>query len=199
MKEKEFIEKNISMPVISSHDFCLISDNPEMLRVQVHKWVLSGTLIQLKRGLYILNVPGVKKPPEFYLANRIIFPSYVSMESALSYYGLIPEAVYSTVSVTTKKTNRFNNKLVNLIYHHIKKDLFRGYKKLEIEEFSVNIAIPEKSILDYLYLKYLNIEGLEDVRLQNLDILDMEKLINMTRDYPERVKKMAGVIYERIH
>lgn len=199
MKEKEFIQKNIDMPVIASHDFQLISENPEMLRVQVHKWVEKGILIQLKRGLYILNVPGVKKPPEFYLANRIVFPSYVSMESALSYYGLIPEAVYSSVSVTTKKTNYFNNNIGNFIYHHTKKELFSGYKKLKIEEFSINIATPEKSILDYLYLKYLNIEGLKDVRLQNLDIIDMEKLINMTRNYPIRVKKMIEVIYERIH
>ena len=199
MKEKEFIEKNLNIPVISSHDFPLISNNPEMLRVQVHKWVEKGTLIQLKRGLYIINVPGVKKPPDFYLANRIVFPSYVSMETALSYYGLIPEAVYSTVSITTKKTNRFNNKLGNFVYHHIKNELFRGYKKLEIEEFSINIAIPEKSILDYIYLKYLNIEVLKDVRLQNLDIIDRERLLNMAVNYPLRIKKMAEVIYERIH
>ncbi len=199
MKEREFIEKNINMPVISSHDFPLISDNPEMLRVQVHKWVKNETLIQLKRGLYIFNVPGVKKPPDFYLANRIVFPSYVSMESALSYYELIPEAVYSTVSITTKKTNRFNNELGNFIYHHIKNEFFRGYRELEVEEFSVNIADPEKSILDYLYLKYLSVEELEEVRLQNLDILDREKLIKIAIDYPERVKKMAEVIYERVH
>ena len=108
MKEKTFVEKNIDMPLISSRDFPLISDNPGMLRVQVHKWVEKGTLIQLKRGLYLLNVPGIKKPPDFYIANKIVFPSYVSMESALSYHELIPEAVYSTVSVTTKKTNNFN-------------------------------------------------------------------------------------------
>jgi len=199
MKEKEFIQKNLNMHVISSHDFPLISNNSEMLRVQVHKWVEKGTLIKLKRGLYIINVPGVKKPPNFYIANCIVFPSYVSMETALSYYGLIPEAVYSTVSITTKKTNRFNNKLGNFVYYHIKNELFRGYKKLEIEEFSINIAIPEKSILDYIYLKYLNIEVLKDVRLQNLDIIDRERLLNMAVNYPLRIKKMAEVIYERIH
>ena len=199
MKKEEFIEKNIDLPVISSRDFPLISDNPEMLRVQVHNWLKEGDLVQLKRGLYLLNIPGLKQPPDFYLANRIVFPSYVSMESALSYYGLIPEAVYTTVSITTKKTNRFNSEVGNFVYHHIKKELFRDYKKLEVDEFSVNIAEPEKSVLDYLYLKYLNVEGLEEVRLQNLDILDREKFVNMARDYPERVKKMAEVIYERVH
>jgi len=199
MKKEEFIEKNIDLPVISSRDFSLISDNPEMLRVQVHNWLKEGNLVQLKRGLYLLNIPGVKRPSDFYLANRIVFPSYVSMESALSYYGLIPEAVYTTVSITTKKTNRFNNEVGNFVYHHIKNKLFRGYKKLEVNEFSVNIACPEKSVLDYLYLKYLNIGGLPEVRLQNLDTLDREKFIMMARDYPERVKKMAEVVYERIH
>ena len=121
------------------------------------------------------------------------------MESALSYYGLIPEAVYSTVSITTKKTKHFKNKVGNFIYHHIKNELFRSYKKVEVEGFPVNIAGPEKSILDYIYLKYLNIEDLEEVRLQNLDVLDRNKLIELFREYPERVKKIAEVINERVH
>jgi predicted transcriptional regulator of viral defense system len=199
MKEKNFIEKNIDMPLISSRDFPLISDNPEMLRVQVHKWVEKGTLIQLKRGLYLLNVPGIKKPPDFYIANKIVFPSYVSMESALSYHGLIPEAVYSIVSVTTKKTNSFNNKSGNFLYHHIKRELFRDYQKTEIEGFHVNIACPEKSVADYLYFKYTNVENFKEVRFQNIDILDMKKLNKVTRGYPERVKEIARTIYERVH
>jgi predicted transcriptional regulator of viral defense system len=199
MKEKNFIEKNIDMPLISSRDFPLISDNPEMLRVQVHKWVEKGTLIQLKRGLYLLNVPGIKKPPDFYIANKIVFPSYVSMESALSYHELIPEAVYSTVSVTTKKTNNFNNKSGNFVYHHIKRELFRDYQKREIEGFHVNIACPEKSVADYLYFKYINVENFKEVRFQNIDILDMKKLNKVIRGYPERVKEIARTIYERVH
>lgn len=187
------------MPVISSRDFTLISNNPEMLRVQVHKWTKEGVLIQLKRSLYLLNIPGVKKPPNFYLANKIVFPSYISMESALSYYELIPEAAYSTVSITTKKTKHLKNEVGNFIYHHIKNGLFGSYKKVEIEGFSVNIAGPEKSILDYIYLKYLNIEDLEEVRLQNLDVLDRNNLIELVREYPERVKKIAEEIYERVH
>ncbi len=198
MKEKIFIEKNINMPLVSSRDFPLISDKPEMLRVQVHKWVEKGVLIQLKRGLYLLNVPGIKKPPDFYIANKIVFPSYVSMESALSYYGLIPEAVYSTVSVTTKKTNLFNNKRGNFVYHHIKSELFRDYQRSEVQGFHVNIACPEKSIADYLYLKYINIEDFKEVRLQNLNILNIEKLDKVIRGYPERVKEIARIIHERV-
>lgn len=199
MRKEEFIEKNIEMPVISSKDFPLISDNPEMLRVQVHRWVKEGTLIQLKRGLYLLNVPGVQKPPDFFLSNRIIFPSYVSMESALSYYDLIPEAVYPVVSVTTRKTNRFDTKAGSFFYHHVKKELFTDYKELEIEGYSVNIATKEKSILDYLYLKYIDVEELGGLRLQNLDVIDEDKLKNGAISYPERVNKMAEVIYERVH
>lgn len=199
MKKEEFIEKNIDMPVISSRDFPLISDNPEMLRVQVHRWLKEGDLIQLKRGLYLLNVPGAKRPPDFFLSNKIIFPSYVSMESALSYYNLIPEAVYSTVAITTKKTNSFKNTVGNFVYHHIKRELFMGYGRVEIENFQVYLASPEKSILDYLYLKYIDIEELEGLRFQNLDILNGDKLINFSEGYPERVKKMVEVINERIH
>ena len=70
---------------------------------KISEWVKNGELINLRRGLYIpgseSNLP---KPEPFLIANHLRGPSYVSLESALSYWGLIPERVYEITSVTLK-------------------------------------------------------------------------------------------------
>jgi len=70
---------------------------------KISEWIKNGELISLRRGLYI---PGpksdIEKPEPFLIANHLCGPSYVSLESALSYWGLIPERVYEITSVTLK-------------------------------------------------------------------------------------------------
>lgn len=88
-----------------------------------------------------------------YLAsNRIYSPSYVSFESALSYYRLIPEGVYIVTSATSLKTYQFITSLSTFIYRHLKPELMFGYRLVQVNGQSIKIAEPEKLILDYLYL-----------------------------------------------
>lgn len=87
-----------------------------------------------------------------YTANRIYRGSYVSLWSALSYYGLIPEGVYQTYSVSTHKTKTFDTPIGALIYKHIKPALFFGYRIERWDNKPILIAEPEKAILDMLYL-----------------------------------------------
>ena len=87
-----------------------------------------------------------------YTANRIYRDSYVSLWSALSYYGLIPEGVYQTYSVSTHKTKVFDTPIGALIYKHIKPALFFGYRIERWDNKPILIAEPEKAILDTLYL-----------------------------------------------
>ncbi len=71
------------------------------MRNQLTRWGKNGLIIQLKRGVYMLNKNDQKlHPSRFYLANQLLWPSYVSLESALGYYGLIPEAVADVVTPT---------------------------------------------------------------------------------------------------
>lgn len=87
------------------------------------------------------------------IANRIYSPSYISLESALSYHGLIPEGVYLITSVSTRKTNSFKTPLAIFGYRKIKSSLFFGYV-IEVHDNRVfKIASPEKAILDLFYLK----------------------------------------------
>ena len=81
------------------------------------------------------------------MANVIYFPSYISFETALSIYGIIPEVVYPIISATFKPTRVF--KLDNQVWRYltIKKQAFTGY--LRKNEYF--IADPEKALADYLY------------------------------------------------
>ena len=77
----------------------------------------SGVLIRLKKGMYVVSPKESGKLLSLELiANHLYGPSYVSMESALRYFGLIPEHVYANLSMTVKHSREFNNQLGRFIY-----------------------------------------------------------------------------------
>ncbi len=160
--------------------------NIKTVRPQLSKWAKSGKLIELRKGYYLLPKKIKKYPPHFYIANTIYFPSYISLQSALSFYGLIPEAVYSITSVSTRKTYEIKNKLGNFIYRQIKKELFFGYKLHKINDFPVLIAEPEKAIIDLIYLSHSDTKSF---RLQNHEILNKQTIKLYLKKYPKWVNK----------
>ena len=112
--------------------------------------VKEGKLIPLTKGLYEdnLNASGV------YLANAIYGPSYVSFNYALSYYGLIPEAVYDFTSATTekKKKKSFTNRFGTFTYRDVPVDIYPyGVNLIKEGEYSFLIASREKALCDKLY------------------------------------------------
>ncbi|MFC2172921.1 type IV toxin-antitoxin system AbiEi family antitoxin domain-containing protein [Acidobacteriota bacterium] len=161
----------------------LITDaaDPAGVRRQFSRWVSSGRLIQIRRGLYALAEPYCRaKPHPFLVANRIKRASYVSLQSALEYYGLIPEFVPSVTSVTTGRPESVVTPLGQLIFRHIKTDFFRGYRYVDLGDGQeAFIAAPEKALLDLLYLTpgSDNPRYIDEIRLQNVEILDMAKLL----------------------
>ena len=154
------------------------------MRNQLTRWKKNGLLIQLRRGIYILNENDRKVfPSRFFFANQIMWPSYVSLESALGHYGLIPEAVKDVTSVTSKKTVRFKNKTGEFIYQHIKSEAFRGYRSFKDEAgLDVFIAEPEKAVVDFFYLNLGKFRRLardifrDSFRFQNTEILSRHKI-----------------------
>jgi predicted transcriptional regulator of viral defense system len=88
----------------------------------------------------------------FLIANKLYVPSYVSFEMALSYYGLIPEGVYSVTSATTKKTAKFKTPIGEFAYRNFKPQLLFGYGLHRVGEQYYKLAEMEKAVLDYLYL-----------------------------------------------
>lgn len=157
--------------------------NPRHVQRQLSRWVQSGRLYQLRRGLYALAPPYQKvKPHPFLIANRIAHPSYVSLQSALAHYGLIPEYVPLVTSVTTARPGRRETPLGNYAFQHLKPALFFGYRLTELGGGqSAFIAAPEKALLDLVYLQPGGDDPayLSELRLQNLERLDTDELRQM--------------------
>jgi len=154
--------------------------DPNDVRKQLSRWTLAGRLYQLRRGLYALAPPFQKvKPHPFVIANRLVPNSYVSCQSALAHYGLIPEYVPVTTSVTTARPARWDTPVGCFEFRHIKVDLLRGYRLVDVgHNQQAFVATPEKALLDLIHLQPRgdSPDYLCELRLQNLDRLDMEEL-----------------------
>ena len=112
----------------------------------------SGTLIRLKKGMYVVSPKESGKLVSLELiANHLYGPSYVSMESALRYYGLIPESVYTIQSMTTKHTREFKNTLGKFEFTQCPKAYFSiGIKQETKDNTAFLIASPEKALCDLI-------------------------------------------------
>lgn len=201
MKFKDFIKIYKDSPLIDASTFSLYG-NPEDLRRQVREWVKKGYLLSLKRGLYIFSDEYRKvQPLSLFIANFLVSPSYVSLEYALGFYNLIPERVEVITSVTTKKTNTFQNCLGRFEYCSVRKELFFGFKKETDNNQEFFIALPEKTLVDYFYLNP-HFEGdfseFESLRMQNLESVDLELLNSYKPKYNKRVAKIIDVLVEYI-
>lgn len=121
----------------------------------LHRYKKRGFIAQIKRGLYVF--PDAL-PSDVYIANKLYSPSYISLEFALSYHGVIPETVYEITSVTTKATRRFEVKTLGKIfsYRKIKKAAYTGYEVQKQKEVSFYIADAEKAFVDANYLRMTN-------------------------------------------
>ncbi len=110
----------------------------------------NGEIIRLKRGLYVGNPARTHKPLSTELiANHIYAPSYVSMMSALRYYGLIPEMVFTTQSMTLKHSRDFDTPIGKFEYKHIAREAFHiGITQITGNGYAFLIATPEKAICD---------------------------------------------------
>jgi len=156
---------------------------PAALQRQLTRWVSAGRLYQLRRGLYALAPPFQKRRPDpFLIANRLVRGSYVSLHSALAHYGLIPEYVPLTTSVTTGRPGLWDTPLGRYDYRHVRKDLLTGYRRTALANVAdaqeAFLATPEKALLDLIYLTpdADSPEYLQELRLQHLDRLDLAEL-----------------------
>ena len=92
---------------------------------RINRAVTEGHLVRIKRGLFYLTERlSLKRPSTFELAQFIYGPSYISLESALSYHQMIPEAVYMTTSVTIKRNKEFKTPLDSFVYYRLPTDNF---------------------------------------------------------------------------
>ncbi len=188
MKIEEFIKLVNKLPVIDTEILLAGKSNPKFLKVQISRWQKSGKLVQLKRGIYLLAEEYRKvEPYEPYIASILRKPSYISLEKALEYHGLIPESVRVFTSLTTKRPAKFSSALGSFSYRSIKRALFWGYASVTVNKQTGFFASPEKALLDLIYLNGVDVstEYLIELRLQGLEKISLDKLWA----YAQRFKK----------
>lgn len=159
-------------------------------------------IIRLKKGLYVCSpeLTGKILSTEL-VANHIYAPSYVSMSSALRFYGLIPEAVYVNQSMTLKHSKGFDTPLGRFEYTHICKEAFHiGVTSIKREDYAFLIASPEKALCDLIanstkvnlrYLKDAEIYLEEDIRMELEDFRQMDSRV--FEEYIKAGKKASSI------
>lgn len=162
----------------------------------------TGQLIRLKRGMYVVSsiLSGKILSTEL-IANHIYGPSYVSMESALRFYGLIPESVHIVRSMTLKRSRNFENTISRFEYLHAPSNYYPiGIKQVRQNNYTFLIASPEKALCDLIaYTHQLRLRFVTSM-LQYLEDdlrLDMEQFykmdINIFRECAKVSKKQKDI------
>jgi len=200
MKFETFRKQVQRVPVFSTTLLSTLTEKAGTLKVQLSGWKKKGLIVPLRKGLYVLNSEDRHiEPSRFYLANQILIPSYVSLESALSYHELIPEFVAGTTSVTVRKTCEFRNEFGGFFYHHLKPEAYGGFQSVqESEKISFLMAVPEKAIIDFLYLNLGKFHPKDksafeaSYRFQNCEQLAPKKLAAYARSFG--TKKLQGIL-----
>jgi hypothetical protein len=142
---------------------------------KIHSLLNAGVLESIKKGLYIAGpTVGANKPEPYLLANHILGPSYVSLDAALSYHGLIPERVFEITSMTTKASRKFTTPMGLFSYTHLSLPYYSfdiQQVKLSEEQYAM-IASAEKALFD----KVITTSGLELRSRRNAMIYLIEDL-----------------------
>lgn len=159
-----------TLGILSKHD------KANTLYKLADRLVDSGVLERLGGGGQFV----VKRaaPNDFEVANYLYAPAYVSLESALSFYGILPQFVYSVTSVTTRKSLKRVWRDKEYVFSHIDEELFWGYEKLE----RVLVATKEKALVDALYFMS---KGLVRLDIEELDLSSVDK--NVLAEYAGKV------------
>lgn len=166
---------------------------------KISEMIKSGELISLRRGLY---VPGPELdlpiPDSFVIANHLRGPSYISLETALSYWGLIPERVYEISSVSTKTSKTYETSLGRFSFQFSPTPFYSfGIKSVRLTEFQTAlVASPEKALCDKIVLTSgIQLRSIsqtmdflvEDLRIdeEQLQALDVEAIQSWVEGAPK--------------
>lgn len=156
------------------------------LLVTLTRLVKSGVLIRPRKNVYL--VFSESRPIEE-VANQIYFPSYLSFESALSRHGILSQIPYTLTFATTRPSKKMMLGNVEVEFSHIKPSLFFGYTRAG----SINIADPEKALLDQLYLVS---KGTRSISIEELDFsrIDKTKLYSYASKFPPYINPFLSQV-----
>lgn len=172
---------------------------PDFEKNNLTRWTKQGLLVKLRNSWY--SFPEYMKTPNFqyFASNKMYSPSYISLHTALAFYGIIPEAVVKTTAVGTLKKASFENAFGSFSYQRILPELMFGYEqKPFLNKMSFLFATPEKAILDllYLYPQYNSEQELNELRFDE-DFMQEDLDIGRLKDFTEKFR--SKTLSNRVH
>jgi len=206
--KKNLLEQLKPLPHFDKKVMCQLGEQLGLTDTTVDTYVSRflkyKEILQFKNGLYVSTDFFEKNRADasyfFYLANVIRTPSYVSSWTALQYYNLATEAIYSIISVTPKVTREYQTKAGNFTYQSIKKELFSDFSLVE-GKFDFFIAAPSKALFDLLYFRTRQFRcfAVDDVsKIEKIKMLVEELRIDIDEMDKEEQKKFYLMIQRNI-
>lgn len=200
-----------SLPFFTKSALMVIEKiHPKALYENIQRWVTKGILIRLKNGLYVTKTYVDRSlHDERYVelvANKLVFPSYISLEYVLQKHGLLTEATFAMTSVTTKTTRQYTNKLGIFTYSTLKRNLYFGFKRQSYGKNTIDEAELSKALFDYFYLRLSGLDperlsAVEEARI-NWSNLEKKEFLNFCKTVKKSgTDKMAKMIplLEELH
>lgn len=184
MKYIDISKKLEKLKVFWVEDLKILDNNYD--KSKISKWKDLWYINSIIKWFYVYWNLDINQNILYFISNKIYSPSYISLESALNYYWIIPEQTYSIIWVSTNKTIDFKTQFWLFSYKKIKTEFFWWYKIVSIQDTKYLIAELEKALIDYFYLKptIKNINDIEWLRWnkellkEKLDFKKLEKYTN---------------------
>ena len=183
-------------PVFTQTDVAVAIEGTDFSRHGlIKRAIASGELLNVRRGLYCLAEPFQKKPVNVYGISQLVYgPSYVSLESTLSFHGWIPEAVYACTCVSFNSAKEFDTPLGLFSYKRVpQKAFYMGVDRCVDEHGNVFfMASPAKALADYVYVRRLTWTGVDaaigSLRIEPEEIRSVEpaELSDVASNYGSR-------------
>ena len=180
MRYLELQQQLKSFTVFGLSDIHLLEPNFDSRRLV--EWQAKGYLIKLRRGYYAFadQATQLGEAGLFLMANRIYEPAYVSLESALSYYNIIPESVFTITSVSARKTQQFKTPVGSFAYRSVKPGLFWGFGIHRFQGQPYKLATLEKALLDFLYFRE-DLKSQVNVRMLRFNEIELRQQLDFCR------------------
>jgi hypothetical protein len=199
MDFKMLIKEYVNVP-LSRHFILELLRDYKRPNDKISELIKSGELISVRRGLFVMGPKiDLLQPEPFLIANHLRGPSYISMETALSYWGFIPERTYEVSSVTVKLSKKYTTSVGRFDYQHLPLPYYSfGIQRVELTPTQTAlIASPEKALCDKIVLTQgVNLRSikqtrsflLEDLRIDDemLSTLNIEMINSWLEDAPKK-------------
>jgi len=184
------LKRKLNISIFTGNDLIKIfpKEPKSQINTQLRRLAVRGDLIGLKRDIYLF--PDAKID-EFVLANKLYGPSYVSLESALNTYGVIPDITANVTSVSPVTSKRVVTSKGAFLYSKINKNLFFGFQNVLDKSSGLyyQIALPEKALLDYIYIRKV-----KNIRENRIDTsgLSTKVLTKFSTYFPKWVREVLN-------